>query len=105
MSSMGMSTHNSNYQPETGNTSLGLVFPVEETRKKMGHTQQHFKKRKLTLNNPSSVHLDHSQLPYMTVNSSALAGKRKSVVPPNVNDRVKLLPLNIQRGIKKTQEK
>lgn len=48
--------------------------------------------------------MDHDLLPYMTMNSSQLASKRKSQRPEAIDDRVKLLPLNIQQQIKDTQK-
>ena len=48
--------------------------------------------------------MDHDRLPYMTMNSSQLASKRKSQLPEAIDDRVKLLPLNIQQQIKDTQK-
>ena len=46
--------------------------------------------------------MDHDRLPYMTMNSSQLASKRKKMQPEAIDEKVKLLPLNIQQQIKDT---
>ena len=87
-----MTTRQSHY----ATTNDSVVIRTAEAGSRIQCQQNHLlEKEKMNLNETSAVHLDHVRLPYMTINSSQLASKRKSQPPADIDERVKLLPLNI----------